>query len=105
MRLLALLLALALTACASAPPSDGIPRVLVDGEWRLQGHTHGDLRLTFGCPGLGPDGKPLPGGCAAEFRAGVDGRLREWADAQKARAERAGGVAPVASPAPKEAAK
>lgn len=90
MRLLAALLALALAACAAPPPQDGLPRVHVDGEWRIQGHKHGDpvLRLDA-CEG-----------CGIAFRQAVDGRLIEIQQAaQKARAS----VAPVASPAPKEA--
>lgn len=100
MRLLSLLLALALAACASSPPADGIPRVLVDGEWRIQGHTHGDAVLHLGCPGVGPDGRQLPGGCAAEFRLGVDGRLNEIVQAQRARAAQPApsSVAPASSP-------
>lgn len=106
-RLLALFLALALAACASSPPADGIPRVYVDGAWLIQGHTHGDAVLHLGCPGVGPDGRQLPGGCAAEFRLGVDGRLNEIVQAQRARAAQPASVAPASSPSspssPKEA--
>lgn len=102
MRLPALLLALLLTACTATPPSDGIPRVMVDGEWRIAGHTHGDAVLHLGCPGLGTDGKPLPGGCAAEFRMGVDGRLSEIVQAQRQRQAQPAAVAPVTT---KEAPK
>lgn len=102
MRLLALLLvALALAACASAPPNDGIPRVLVDGEWVIPGHTHGDDTLHRSCPGLGPDGQPKPGGCAADFERGV---LHVVSSAiERGRAAQPASVAPVSSP--KEAPK
>lgn len=87
MRLLAPLLALALTACASSPPDDGLPRVRVDGAWVLQGHKHADPTLHLdACQG-----------CAAEFRRAWRGELQQLqAEVTAARAQTS--TAPVSSP-------
>lgn len=97
MRLPALLLALALAACAAPQPQDGLPRVYVDGARVIAGHKHDDAILHLdACEG-----------CGLAFRQAVDQRLNEIVQAQRQRqAQPAASVAPPSSPSPtKEAPK
>lgn len=92
-RFLVGLVVLAACVAGPVPPSDGLPRVHVDGAWLIPGHKHGDPVLHLdACQG-----------CATEFARAVDQRLVEIQQAaQKARAERASSVAP---PSTQEAPK